>query len=108
MEFRGKTEGKDVDGIPRKLGDRDSMGHIVGFIDDEGNCWENVAERDGSTTMGRYIDAMLQWEKRGGTKPDPTITAIETCLDSANVSAASDEATSGWEFILRYRPEALS
>lgn len=106
MAFRGLTEGKDVDGIPRRLGDRDSMGHIVGFIDEDGNCWETVAERDGAITAGRYQDAMIEWESKGGEKPDPTVIAIETCFDRGNVTAAADEAQKGWEFILRYRPIA--
>lgn len=104
--FRGLTEGVDVDGISRKLGDRDSMGHIVGFIDEDGNCWETIAERDRAITSGRYQDAMIEWEKVGGERPDPTIVAVETCLDPANVSEAAEEAREGWAFILRFRPMA--
>lgn len=103
MAFRGLTEGKDVDGIARRLGDRDSMGHIVGFIDDDGNCWETVAERDGAITAGRYQDAMLDSERTGRPEPDLRSIAIETCLDAESIPHAMEEAEQGWAFILRYR-----
>ena len=103
MKFRGKTEGKDVDGIARRLGDRDSMGHIVGFIDDEGNCWESVGERDRTTASGRYMDAMIAWEKTGGTKPIPTLVALECCFDPENISAAVKEARESWQLVVRFR-----
>lgn len=104
-KFWGQTEGKDIDGIPRRLGDRDSMGHVIGFIDHDENCWETVAERDGALTAGRYQDAMIAWEREGKKGPEPraTLIAREVCLDRANVAAAVREAREGWAFIVRYR-----
>lgn len=105
MRFIGLTEGTDIDGNKRSLGDRDTMGYIVGFIDDDGNCWETLAERDGAITAGRYQDAMIAWERGGRQEPVPraTLIAREVCLDPANVPNAVKEAREGWAFIVRYR-----
>jgi len=83
------------------------MGHIVGFIDDNYNCWETLAERDGSVTAGRYSDAMIEWE-RDKTKPRPNALEIakEHCLDADNVPLAVQEANESWEFIVALRPAA--
>lgn len=106
--FKGRTEGVDVDGVSRKLGERDSMGHIVGFIDDDYNCWETIAERDGALTAGRYQDAMQEWENSGkkDLRPNPLQIAKEVCLDPDNVPAAVYEAKECWEFLLKVRPIA--
>jgi hypothetical protein len=106
-QFIGKSEGVDVNGNRCKLGDRDSMGHIVGFIDDDYNCWETLAERDGSLTAGRYSDAMTEWERdKSKPCPNPLEIAKETCLDPENVPLAVEEAKDSWEFIIAMRPAA--
>lgn len=109
MGFHGKTQGFDVDGQPRSVGDRDSMGYIVGFIDDHGNCWETLGERDRACSAGRYHDAMIAWERKGKVtpEPDPKIIAETICLDRENVADAVREARQGWAFIVRYRESLL-
>lgn len=105
MRFIGLTEGTDIDGNKRSLGDRDSMGHIVGYIDEKGNCWENLAERDRATTAGRYMDAMIAWERGGeeGPEPDPNKIAREICRNRAHITWAVLEARESWGFVVRYR-----
>lgn len=103
--MKGLTEGKDVDGIVRRLGDRDSMGHIVGYIDEDGNCWENLAERDRTTTAGRYMDAMIAWEREGqvGPRPSAHVIAREACRSPGHLIWAVLEARECWNLVKRYR-----
>lgn len=69
-----RENGVDVDGVPRELGDTDSMGTFVGYIDEGGCCWESHRERDEAITAGRFIEAWHRWNKTGGIvgpEPDP-------------------------------------
>lgn len=103
--MRGLEEGTDSEGVARKLGDRDSAGYIVGFIDYDGNCWETVAERDRSLTAGRYHDAMCMWERSGseGEAPDVRSVAMATCYDAENLDDAIQDALDQREFLVKVR-----
>lgn len=89
-----KTEGFDVDGNPVKLGDVDSMGYVVGYIDEEGSCWESCREHDLAITAGRFRDAWIKWKQDGGMlgRQDALRIARECCDDSNNVDDAVQHA----------------
>lgn len=94
-KFMGLTAGVDMDGEPVRLGERDSMGHVIGYIDeDTGSCWESLQERDCSVTAGRYDEALVAWRKAGsrGAQPDPEEFARQLCKDPANWERAAKEA----------------
>jgi hypothetical protein len=40
-----RTAGMDGYGQPVRLGERDSGGHVVGYIDEDGHAWESLTER---------------------------------------------------------------
>lgn len=40
-----RTAGIDSHGQPVRLGEYDSTGHLVGYIDDDGLAWESLRER---------------------------------------------------------------
>jgi hypothetical protein len=91
-EFIGRKAGVDLNGEPARLGEFDSAGHIVGYIDDKGNCWENLRERDCSMSAGRYLDALSDFRAgRRRTEPDAEVMAKTTCVDPAHVEAAVKE-----------------
>ncbi len=102
--FRGRLAGRDASGGVVRLGDRDSMGHVVGFIQSDGSCWESVLEHDTSTAAGRYADAVQEF-RRGLTPDPPDVRAIAqaACIDPANVDAAVQEAEESLAFYDRLR-----
>jgi hypothetical protein len=95
-----KTTGLDAGGrnsgrTTRSLGDTDSMGHFVGYIDEEGGCWESCRERDLTLTCGRYRDAWYEWNRSGGVlgnKPDARKIAESVCRETASIDEAVREA----------------
>lgn len=65
--------GLDTSGVPRELGDIDSDGYFVGYIDEEGTTWQDRKERDVAVGSGRCNDAFCAWNRTGGflgTEPD--------------------------------------
>lgn len=102
--FIGGTAGVDVNGKPVRLGEFDSLGHIVGYIDESGSCWESLRERDCSVTAGRFEEAMTLF-RRGETtvRPDPVEFAREHCMDPAHREEAAREAVEQVEFYDRLR-----
>jgi len=103
--FKGQTAGVDVNGNPVKLGEFDSMGHIVGYIDDEGNCYESIRERDCCVSAGRFHDQVVAF-RRGEREdmPDPTAVAKANCMEEANVPHAVSEIKEEHEFMEALRP----
>lgn len=97
--FVGLTAGVDHDGQPVRLGERDSMGHVVGFIDEDGTCWESLAERDSAVTAGVYRRAVeaYQWQQIP-EHPDADAIAQEVCLDPRHYEEAAREAREQLEF----------
>ena len=53
---KARTEGHDSHMMPVKLGEKDTDGHVVGYIDEEGLSWESREERDAAVGAGRIAD----------------------------------------------------
>jgi hypothetical protein len=95
MDPLNRTTGYDIDGNPVSLGDTDSSGREVGYIDLAGTAWESLEERDIATTCGRYLEAWNRWNRTGGLlgkQPDPREIALRECYDLDNVEVAAEEA----------------
>lgn len=71
--------GHDSNGHPVKIGERDSDGHPVGYIDAEGLAWESKAERDEAVGAGRLLDAMRE---------QPFAFDADRVLDAHGIGAA--------------------
>jgi hypothetical protein len=82
--------GHDSHGNPVKLGDRDTGGYFVGYIDTDGLAWENLRERDCAIASGRFYDACIEWDRNGqkGMPPSKYAIARKHCLDPASIPAA--------------------
>ena len=100
-----QQNGQDTHGSPVTLGEIDTDGIKVGFIDQQGLAWESVEERDLALTAGRYQDAIIAWRSSGKPWaeiddkgkvslhcPSATQIAAETCLSKANRSKAARAA----------------
>ena len=85
-----RTEGTDVCGIRRKLGDFDELGYVIWYIDEDGHCWASCEERDVATTESAYWDAWQEWNRCGGIGPEPAPAwfALTLCRDPENFEAA--------------------
>ena len=58
-----RTAGIDGSGQPVRLGERDSSGHLVGYIDEQGVAWESLTERIVAIDGQRLAEAMaLQYD----------------------------------------------
>jgi hypothetical protein len=53
-----RTEGHDSHMMPVKLGELDTDGVYVGYIDEEGLSWESREERDAAVGAGRISDLL--------------------------------------------------
>jgi hypothetical protein len=92
--------GKDAGGVVRELGDTDSMGHFIGWIDTDGSCWESVRERDCALTAGRFREAMSDWNRTGGLlgeKPEARKFAERVCVSPDSVEEAVRDAESWFD-----------
>jgi hypothetical protein len=58
MEEPRRTAGVDSSGEPVRLGERDSGGHIVGYIDEQGLAWESLRERIVAVSGTRLAEAL--------------------------------------------------
>jgi hypothetical protein len=58
LEGPRRTAGVDASGQPVRLGERDSAGHIVGYIDEQGLAWESLTERIVALHGGRLAEAL--------------------------------------------------
>ena len=56
MRLRKRRRGHDTNGMPVKLGEKDTDGFHVGYIDEEGACWESRRERDIAVGSSRIFD----------------------------------------------------
>ena len=95
-----KQQGTDIEGKRRELGDTDSMGHFIGWIDESGDCWESCRERDCTITAGCFRDQMSQWNRSGGLlgmKPDARLIAESMCLNPDSIEEAIREAESWFD-----------
>jgi hypothetical protein len=53
-----RTAGVDSSGQPVRLGERDSSGHLVGYIDEHGLAWQSLIERIVAVHGQRLAEAM--------------------------------------------------
>ena len=58
MEEPRRTADVDGSGEPVRLGERDSGGHIVGYIDEQGLAWESLRERILAVSGTRLAEAL--------------------------------------------------
>lgn len=88
-----RESGWDLYGNQVELGDTDSDGHFVGYIDDQGVSWESKCERDCAIVAGQFFDAWVQWNNCGGVlgvEPQPS-DFMDDC-DEENRDMASAHA----------------
>jgi hypothetical protein len=53
-----RTAGIDTRREPVRLGERDTDGHIVGYIDEQGLAWQSLAETIVARHSGRLFEAL--------------------------------------------------
>lgn len=84
----------DMEGNVVRLGDVDCMGYKVGYIDEDGTCWESCREHDLSVTAGRFHDLWIEWNRSGGIigPEDAYRIAREQCHDPDNIKDAAKGA----------------
>jgi hypothetical protein len=58
LEQPRRTAGVDGSGEPVRLGERDSAGHVVGYIDEQGLAWESLTERIVAVQGNRLAEAL--------------------------------------------------
>jgi hypothetical protein len=58
LEGPRRTAGVDASGQPVRLGERDSVGHLVGYIDEQGLAWESLTERIVAVKGNRLAEAL--------------------------------------------------
>lgn len=105
-EFIGLTAGIDADGNPVRLGERDSMGHVIGYIEEDGTPWESLRERDYAVTAGEYRRALLAWmsgDDERFRRPRAEDVARATCIDPQHCDGAAQEAEEQVEFYTKLR-----
>ena len=88
---RSLEEGMDGD-RPVRLGERDSQGVPIGFIDRDGACYESLEERDTVRVAGAVEEAFSSWEDGylEGDPPELESIARATCLGSGASAIAKD------------------
>ena len=58
LEEPRRTAGVDSSRQPVRLGERDSSGHLVGYIDEQCLAWESLTERIVALQGGRLAEAL--------------------------------------------------
>jgi len=58
LEQPRRTAGIDGHGEPVRLGERDSTGHLAGYIDQHGLAWQSLAERVVAVCGHRLAEAI--------------------------------------------------
>ncbi len=53
-----RRAGLDLSGEPVRVGERDSDGYLVGYVDEQGIAWKSLCERLVATAAGRLVDAL--------------------------------------------------
>lgn len=76
-----------------RLWDYDSAGYQIGYIDEDGCCWESCRERDLAITEGRFRDAVIQ-DGSGLKLPNALEIAKRECRDPDNIEDAAKAAES--------------
>ena len=85
-----RAAGLDLAGEPVRLGEHDSDGYLVGYVDEGGLAWESLRERLVATAAGRLVDALsLQSSER---RRDELIEAAISELPDELLEGALREA----------------
>jgi len=88
-----RKDGVDSRGEPVRLGETDSSGYLVGWIDQQGLAWESRAEAQIAACSGAFLEAFRAWNRAGGvlgTRPDPAEFAARYCGPQARVGALAE------------------
>jgi hypothetical protein len=92
VEQPRRTAGVDSSREPVRLGERDSSGHLVGYIDEHGLAWESLIERIVAVHGQRLAEAMaLPYDDpRRGQLMDNALAEVpdELLADIAQEAAA--------------------
>jgi len=102
-----RQTGTDCHGRPARLGERDSDGVFVGYIEADGDCYEGRFERDVVRGAAACEDAFWRYNLAGGVlgePPDYRAIVIASGALEENV----DEALADFEFWQRLKSVAQS
>jgi hypothetical protein len=90
LEQPRRTAGVDGSGQPVRLGERDSAGHIVGYIDEQGVSWESLAERIVAVQGNRLAEALAL--PHDDPRRDQLMDQVLGDLPDELIGAAAQEA----------------
>ena len=95
MEEPRRTAGVDGSGEPARLGERDSGGHIIGYIDEQGLAWESLRERILAVSGTRLAEALaLPYDD--ARRDELMDEALEAVPDELLVEVAREAAGHLW------------
>lgn len=86
-----KNSGHDAYGKPCEIGDTDSDGEIVGYIDESGLCWTSEGEAQIARAVGAHCDAFNAFNRSGGllgVAPDAEAIVARYCDDESDAREA--------------------
>ena len=90
-----RTAGVDSSGEPVRLGERDSGGHIVGYIDEQGLAWESLRERILAISGARLAEALAV--RYGDARRDELMDEVlESVPDELLVEVAREAVGQLW------------
>jgi hypothetical protein len=87
-----RRAGIDSHGEPVRLGERDTSGYLVGYIDDDGLAWESLRERIVAIQGQRLADALAPANPPGS----PVEQALDEVPDELISAVALEAATRLW------------
>jgi hypothetical protein len=90
-----RTAGVDSHGEPVRLGERDSDGYLVGYIDEHGLAWESLIEKLCATHGGRLAEA-LSLPDDDSRRDELIETALAELPDELIIDAAREAALTLW------------
>jgi hypothetical protein len=80
-----------------RIGDYDSDGYRVGYIDPDGLAWESWTDAETCICAARFWDSYSAWRQQKGPRPDPMEVAMTWC--------SPENVRAGWR---RARDESYS
>ena len=84
-----RAAGLDLNGEPVRLGERDSDGYLVGYVDEAGQAWESLRERLVATAAGKLAEALALPDGRRGELIGAAISELpDELLEEAMREAA--------------------
>ena len=99
-----RTAGVDSSRQPVRLGERDSSGHLVGYIDEHGLAWQSLIERIVAVHGQRLAEAMaLPYDD---PRRDPLMdNALAEVPDELFADVAQEAAAHLWLSHFGHRPD---